>query len=83
MGGAISLGNIAIHAVVMAMVVSTAPRTLKWNRRQPQSWFAAVMVAIVAVLLVAHVTEVATWSLAYTVLDVVPFGADARGCAHL
>ena len=75
-GGAVSLVNIAIHAVVMATVVGTAHRALKWGRRRPQVWLAAVMVTIVGVLLVAHVAEVLTWSLAYGTLEVVPPGAD-------
>jgi hypothetical protein len=75
-GGAFSLGNIAIHAVVMATVVGTARRALKWNHRWPQAWLAAVMVATVGILLVAHVAEVITWSLAYAILDVAPPGSD-------
>jgi hypothetical protein len=34
------------------------------------------MVAIVGVLLVAHVAEVLTWALAYGILEVAPPGAD-------
>jgi polyferredoxin len=75
-GGAVSLGNIAIHAVMMATVVGTARRALKWEHRPRQAWLAALMVAIVGVLLVAHVAEVLTWSLAYAILDVAPPGAD-------
>ena len=75
-GGAVSLGNIAIHAVVMAMVVGTGRLALKWKHRPRQAWLAAVMVAIVGVLLVAHVAEVITWSFAYAILDVVPPEAD-------
>jgi polyferredoxin len=75
-GGAVSLGNIAIHAVVMATVVGTAHLALKWKHRPRKAWLAAVMVAIVGVLLVAHVAEVITWSFAYAILDVVPPGAD-------
>jgi hypothetical protein len=76
LGGAVSLGNIAIHAVVMAAVVSTARRTLKWEHRRSQVWLAAVMVATVGVLMIAHVAEVIAWSLAYAILDVAPAGAD-------
>ena len=76
LGGAVSLGNIAIHAAVMATVVGTARRALKWEREPRQAWLASVMVAIVGVLLVAHVAEVLTWSLAYGMLEVVPPGAD-------
>ncbi|MBD2749585.1 two pore domain potassium channel family protein [Microvirga sp. BT688] len=75
-GSAVSLGNIAIHAVVMACVVSTARRALKWDRGPRQTWLASVMVAIVGVLLIAHVAEVLTWSLAYGMLEVIPPGAD-------
>ena len=76
-GGVVSLGNIAIHAIVMATVVDTARNALKWNRRQSKTWLAAVMVATVAILMVAHVVEVITWALAYVILDVVAAGADA------
>jgi Ion channel len=76
LGGAVSLGNIAIHAVVMATVVNTAQRALTWKRHRSQVWLIAVMVATVGVLMVAHVAEVVAWSLAYGLLDVVPLGAD-------
>jgi hypothetical protein len=38
LSGAISLANIAIRAVVMAMGVGTARRALTWKHRRPQSW---------------------------------------------
>jgi hypothetical protein len=75
-GGAVSLGNIAIHAIVMAMVVGTARHALKWRRHRPQSWLAAVMVTTVGVLMTAHVAEVLVWSFAYGMLEVAPPGAD-------
>jgi polyferredoxin len=61
---------------MMATVVGTARRALKWEHSPRQAWLAALMVAIVGVLLVAHVAEVLTWSLAYAALDVVPTTAD-------
>lgn len=75
-GGIVSLGNIAIHAIVMASVVATARRALEWKWRWPQVCLAGIMVAAVAILMVAHVSEVAVWALAYAVLDVAPPGAD-------
>ncbi|MPR11747.1 potassium channel family protein [Microvirga tunisiensis] len=78
LGGAVSLGNIAIHAAVMATVVGTARRALEWERRRPQLRLAAVMVATVGVLMIAHLAEVMVWSLAYGILDVAPPGADPR-----
>jgi polyferredoxin len=76
LGGLVSLGNIALHAAVMAGVVGTARRALKWERRWPQVWLAAVMVAIVGVLMIAHLGEVMVWALAYAILAVAPAGAD-------
>jgi hypothetical protein len=76
LGSAVSLGNIAIHAVVMATVVDTARRALKWGHGRPQTWLAVVMVTSVGVLLVAHVAEVIVRALAYEVLRVAPPGAD-------
>jgi hypothetical protein len=82
-GGGISLGNIAIHAAVMAAVVGTAHRALQWERHRPQVWLAAAMVATVGVLMVAHVAEVAVWALAYAILDVIPPGADVLSFAFV
>jgi polyferredoxin len=76
LGGAVSLGNIAIHAIVMAAVVSTAQRALTWKHKQPQVWLMAVMVTTVGVLMAAHIAEVVAWSLVYGVLDVARPEAD-------
>ena len=75
-GGAVSLGNIAIHAAVMAGVVGTARRAVKWEHRRPQVWFAAAMVAAVGILMLAHVVEVGTWALAYAAIGAAPPEAD-------
>ena len=75
-GGVVSLGNIAIHAVVMTKVVGAARFASKRERRRPELWLIAVMVSTVGVLLVAHVVEVATWSLTYAILGVAPPEAD-------
>jgi polyferredoxin len=76
LGGVVSLGNIAIHAAVMATVVGTAHRALKWERRWPQLWLTTAMVATVGILMIAHVAEVGVWALAYAILDVAPPSAD-------
>jgi hypothetical protein len=76
LGGVVSLGNIAIHAGVMTMVVNTAHFAWKRERRRPQLWLTAVMVATVAVLLVAHIVEVAAWALTYAILGVAPPGSN-------
>lgn len=76
LGGLVSLGNIAIHAVVMTMVVSTLRVALKWGHQRPKVWLTAVMVTTVAILLVAHVAEVITWSLTYWIFGVAPAEAN-------
>jgi len=70
-GGIISLGNIAVHAAVMALVVDVVRRVGRWEHRQSSLWLAAIMVATVAVLLVAHVGEVIIWSATYLIVDAV------------
>jgi polyferredoxin len=75
-GGLVSLANIAVHAVVMAAVVTTGRRAGNWKRRNSQFWLAAVMVATVGILLLAHTAEVITWALAYSILDVASPEAD-------
>ena len=82
-GGAVSLGNIAIHAALMALVVSTARQALNWSRHHTRIWLAIVMVATVGVLMVAHVAEVGAWAVAYVLLDVTPPGADALSFAFV
>ncbi len=72
LGGIVSLGNIAIHAVLMTAVLGAARVASTWRHRNPQVWLAVVMVVIVGILLVAHVAEVITWSLIYSMLDVAP-----------
>ena len=75
-GGLVSLGNIAVHAVVMTVVVGTARRALKWQRHQRQAWLIAVMVATVGVLLIAHVVEVLAWAFTYAIVGASPPGTD-------
>ena len=74
-GAAVSLGNIAIHALVMTAVVKVS---LAVSSRKPSGHSLAlmsVMIATVSVLMAAHACEVAVWALAYRILDVVPGNA--------
>ena len=75
-GGIVSLGNIAVHAIVMTLVVTVVRRVGSWERRNASLWLASVMVATVGVLLMAHVAEVIVWSVTYLILDVAPSEAD-------
>ena len=75
-GSTISLANIAIHAMVMIVVIRVARHVAaKWEAF-PTSRLGVVMIATVAVLMAAHMCEIAVWSLAYAVVGATPEGAD-------
>ena len=72
----VSLGNIAIHATVMAAVlwvvrIADARATSRHSLR-----LVAVMIATVSVLMAAHIAEVAVWALAYGIVGAAPPGTD-------
>ena len=75
-GFSISLCHIVIHALVMMAVVQVV-RIAAARHALPRTWhMVAVMIATVAVLMFAHASEVAVWSLAYAAIDAAPEGAD-------
>ena len=76
LGGIISLGNIAVHAIIMTPLVATVDRAFRWEHRHPQVWLTVVMIATVFVLMIAHAVEVTLWAATYALLSVVPPGAD-------
>ena len=81
-GAAVSVCNIAIHGLVMATVVQLASRiagtrgTVRQSLRLNIVMVAAASIAIVPVLMVAHLSEVMVWSLAYVIVNAAPAGAD-------
>jgi hypothetical protein len=81
-GTAISVCNIAIHALVMATAVHMSTRiagakdTVWQSRRSTTVMIAIVSIATVPVLMVAHFLGVMVWSLAYAIVGVAPAGAD-------
>ena len=81
-GIAVSVCNIAIHALVMATVVEMSSRIAPANHTGQQSvrltivMIATVSVATVPVLMAAHFLEVMVWALAYVIVDAAPAGAD-------
>ena len=76
LGGAVSVCNIAIHAVLMAAVVWAARRAIGTGLLGQQARLIAVMACAVSVLMAAHVVEVLVWALAYMLVDAAPHGAD-------
>ena len=81
-GAAVSVCNIASHGLVMATVVQLASRiagtmgTVRQSLRLNIVMVAAASIAIVPVLMVAHLSEVMVWSLAYVIVKAAPAGAD-------
>ena len=75
-GAAVSACNIGIHALVMTVVVWVAHRvSARDTSRQPLRLI-AVMIGTASVLMVAHISEVIVWSIAYAIVDAAPAGAD-------
>jgi hypothetical protein len=81
-GAAVSVCNIAVHALVMATVVQISSRiagakeTVRRSQRLTTVMIATASIATVPVLMAAHISEVMVWSLAYAIVDAAPAGAD-------
>jgi hypothetical protein len=75
-GAAVSVCNIALHALVMAAVVRIAQTAAAKGTSRQSLRLISVMTATVSVLMVAHASEVIVWSMAYAIVDAAPAGAD-------
>jgi hypothetical protein len=75
-GIAVSVCNIAIHAIVMAAVLRVARLASERATSHQSLRLIAVMTAIVSVLMVAHIAEVIVWSFAYAIVGAAPPGTD-------
>jgi hypothetical protein len=75
-GGTVSLANIAVHAMAMIVVIRAAQSAAAKWLSFPSLRLGAVMIATVAVLMAAHVCELAIWSVAYAFVGATPEGAD-------
>ena len=75
-GAAVSVCNIAIHAFLMAAVIWAARLTAAITGSRQSFRLIVVMIAIVSLLMAAHLSEVLVWSLAYAIFDAAPKGAD-------
>jgi len=70
-GGAISLLNIAIHSIAMAGVVFVFKRRqAAQDNLRFQVHLVLLMIAVVLVLNIAHLIEVAVWAVLYSLLSV-------------
>jgi hypothetical protein len=75
-GSTVSLANIAVHAMVMVVVIRVVRTVATTWLYFPMLRLSAVMIATVAVLMVAHMCEIAVWSLAYEIVEATSDGAD-------
>src|SRR5260221_4514893 len=73
---AVSAGNIAIHAIVMAAVLWVARIADERTTSRQSLRLVAVMIATVSVLMAAHIAEVAVWALAYRIVGAAAPGTD-------
>jgi hypothetical protein len=77
-GIAVSLINIAIHAVIMGLLSWAAHRTtLVTAAAKARVQLVLVMWVTVSILMAAHLVEVGVWAASYRWLGVTPEGADA------
>src|SRR5262249_4224614 len=74
-GGAVSLVNIAIHALVMTIVVRVEKAASADEKSHPSLFLIGVMIQTVSVLMITHTIEVIVWALAYWVVGAAPPGA--------
>jgi Ion channel len=75
-GTAVSLGNIAIHALAMTTVIGAARTASTRLLSRPTLRLLVVMIATVSVLMASHLVEIAIWALTYLLVAAAPEGAD-------
>ncbi len=76
LGTAVSVCNIAIHALVMVAVIQVARIASESATSRQSLRLTAVMSATASVLMIAHLAEVLVWSFAYSFVSVAPPGTD-------
>jgi hypothetical protein len=76
LGTAVSVCNIAIHAMVMVAVIQVARIASERATSSQSLRLTAIMSATALVLMVAHLGEVLVWSFAYSFISVAPPGTD-------
>jgi len=75
-GAAVSVCNIAIHALVMVTVIRVTRIASEIATQHQSLRLVAVMIAAVSALMVAHFGEVLVWALTYALVGVAPADTD-------
>jgi hypothetical protein len=72
----VSSCNIVIHSLVTAGLVGVVRTVSDRDSLHPWLLLIAIMSAAVAILMMAHISEVMVWSFAYAVIKAAPTGSD-------
>lgn len=75
-GSSISVINIMIHALATVGAISAARFAGRHRTSWPRLHLMRVMVTIVLLLMLAHILEIAVWSLFYAWVRAAPEGSD-------
>ena len=75
-GVTVSSCNIVIHSLVTATLVRVIQRVADKDSLHPWLLLIAIMSAAVAILMMAHISEIMVWSLGYAVINAAPTGTD-------
>ena len=75
-GGAVSLANIGVHALVMMLILRARAGVHANVPSRPALRLIGVMIAAVSMLMAAHLFEIGIWSLSYALVDAAAQGAD-------
>ena len=75
-GSAVSLCNIAVHAATMMVIIRSRGAIHANVPTHPALRLVGIMIATVSMLMVAHLVEVAIWSIAYSLVGVTPQGTE-------
>jgi Ion channel len=75
-GIAVSLGNIAIHAVAMILILRVRGTVHANVPSRPTLRLIGIMIVAVSMLMAAHLVEIGVWSVAYALVDASSQSAD-------
>src|ERR1700681_402120 len=75
-GSAVSLGNIAIHALMMILILRVRRAVHASAPSRPALRLVGIMIVAVSMLMAAHLAEIGVWSIAYALVDAAAQGAD-------
>jgi len=75
-GSVISLGNIAVHALMMILILRVRTVVYASAPSRPTLRLVGIMIAAVSMLMAAHLVEIGVWSIAYASVDASAQGTD-------